>query len=208
VLKISGIHPKIPLIHAKMYGLGLPLPWNDECTGGLVPALKPPLLHEHICYNCDNCDNRDNRDKQPAAFSRDPHGSCTPPNMKKLIFRGGVSVFDPLRRINMCRERAISAFVTKNARNTYLFSQCTFVSNSTNPFKGGRQMHLGYACINVSLGRKIHSLRLATLRTRGIAYLQKIVNENVSLLADTLRWNRSHQIMMLCWNAKPRNLRS
>lgn len=57
-------------------------------------------------------------------------------------------------------------------------------------------MRLGYACINVSLGRKIHSLRLATLRTQGIAYLQQIVNENVSLLADTLRWNRSHQIMM------------
>ena len=57
-------------------------------------------------------------------------------------------------------------------------------------------MRLGYAGINISLGHTIRSLRLATLRSKGFEYLQSLVDENMSLLADTLRWNRSHDIMM------------
>ncbi len=57
-------------------------------------------------------------------------------------------------------------------------------------------MRLGYACINISLGRPQRSLRLATLRAQGLSYLQQIVDENMKLLADTLRWNREHKIMM------------
>lgn len=57
-------------------------------------------------------------------------------------------------------------------------------------------IRLGYACINLTLGRRIKGLRLATLRTLGTAYLQQIVDENIDLLIETLRWNRAHQIMM------------
>jgi UV DNA damage endonuclease len=56
-------------------------------------------------------------------------------------------------------------------------------------------MRLGYACVNVTLGRKIRSLRLATLRERGVVYLQQLVDENFDLLAEILRWNRLHQIL-------------
>ena len=57
-------------------------------------------------------------------------------------------------------------------------------------------MKLGYACINLTLERTFRTLRLATLQARGPAYLQSLVNENMHLLADVLRWNREHQIMM------------
>ena len=55
-------------------------------------------------------------------------------------------------------------------------------------------MHLGYACVNLTLGRKIRSLRLATLRAQGLPYLQQLVDENLALLAEVLRWNNDHQI--------------
>jgi UV DNA damage endonuclease len=55
-------------------------------------------------------------------------------------------------------------------------------------------IRLGYACTNMTLGRTFLSLRLATLRKRGIPYLQLLVNENLALLADILRWNRLQQI--------------
>ncbi len=57
-------------------------------------------------------------------------------------------------------------------------------------------MKLGYACINLTLRRTFRTLRLATLQAQGPAYLQLLVNENMHLLADILRWNREHQIMM------------
>ena len=55
-------------------------------------------------------------------------------------------------------------------------------------------IRLGYACVNLSLGRKLRSLRLATLHTRGLPYLQQLVDENMELLAQILRWNRMQQI--------------
>ncbi len=55
-------------------------------------------------------------------------------------------------------------------------------------------MRLGYACLNVTLGRTMRGLRLKTLRARGIAYLQGLVDENLALTADILRWNRAHDI--------------
>lgn len=57
-------------------------------------------------------------------------------------------------------------------------------------------MRLGYACVNITVARKIRSLQLATLRARGLPYLQTLVDENLALLADVLRWNRAHGIMM------------
>ncbi len=57
-------------------------------------------------------------------------------------------------------------------------------------------MRLGYASTNITLGRTIRSLRLATLHSKGFEYLQELVNENMSLLADILRWNREHAITM------------
>jgi UV DNA damage endonuclease len=57
-------------------------------------------------------------------------------------------------------------------------------------------MKLGYACINLTLGRTFRTLRLATLKAQGPAYLQLLVNENMQLLADILHWNREQQIMM------------
>lgn len=57
-------------------------------------------------------------------------------------------------------------------------------------------MKLGYACINLTLGRTFRTLRLATLRAQGPAYLQYLVNENMQLLTDILRWNSEHQISM------------
>jgi len=57
-------------------------------------------------------------------------------------------------------------------------------------------VRLGYACINMTLGRKVRSLRLATLRARGLPYLQSLVDENLDLLADILRWNQAHQIQV------------
>jgi UV DNA damage endonuclease len=57
-------------------------------------------------------------------------------------------------------------------------------------------MKLGYACINLTLGRTFRTLRLATLQAQGPAYLQMLVNENMQLLTDILRWNQENQIMM------------
>jgi UV DNA damage endonuclease len=39
-------------------------------------------------------------------------------------------------------------------------------------------------------------MRLSTLHLQGIPYLQQLVDENLDLVADILRWNRSHQIMV------------
>lgn len=57
-------------------------------------------------------------------------------------------------------------------------------------------IRLGYACVNLTLGRTIRSLRLATLRTQGLAYWQQLVDENLDLLTQILRWNRAQQILV------------
>jgi UV DNA damage endonuclease len=57
-------------------------------------------------------------------------------------------------------------------------------------------IRLGYACVNMTLGQRVRSLRLVTLRAQGITYLQHLVEENLDLLAETLRWNRAHQILL------------
>ncbi len=57
-------------------------------------------------------------------------------------------------------------------------------------------MRLGYACVNLTLGRPLRSLRLATLRSRGVPYLQDLVNANLTLLSDILRWNRAQDIAL------------
>ncbi|GCE09985.1 UV DNA damage repair endonuclease UvsE [Dictyobacter aurantiacus] len=57
-------------------------------------------------------------------------------------------------------------------------------------------MRLGYACINLTLEKTFRTLRLATLNAQGMAYLQLLVNENMALLSEILRWNREQNIMM------------
>ena len=57
-------------------------------------------------------------------------------------------------------------------------------------------MRLGYACINLTLERTFRTLRLATLKAQGMSYLQFLIHENMTLLAEILRWNREHDIMM------------
>jgi UV DNA damage endonuclease len=57
-------------------------------------------------------------------------------------------------------------------------------------------MRLGYACINLTLGRTFRTLRLATLKTQGMSYVQFLVHENMTLLTEILHWNREHGIMM------------
>ncbi len=57
-------------------------------------------------------------------------------------------------------------------------------------------MRLGYACTNMTLGYSVRELRLATLRARGLAYLQTLLDENLRGLTDILRWNRAYGIMM------------
>ena len=54
---------------------------------------------------------------------------------------------------------------------------------------------LGYACVNLTLRGKIRSLRLATLRAQGLPYLQQLVDANLDLLSEVLRWNAAHQIL-------------
>ena len=57
-------------------------------------------------------------------------------------------------------------------------------------------MRLGYACTNKTLGYPVHSLRLATLEAKGLSYLQELVDENMRILMEILRWNREHDIFM------------
>jgi UV DNA damage endonuclease len=57
-------------------------------------------------------------------------------------------------------------------------------------------IRLGYACVNLTLGRTTRSLRLATLRAQGMAYWQQLVDENMEMLADILRWNRQQHIQV------------
>lgn len=57
-------------------------------------------------------------------------------------------------------------------------------------------MRLGYACINLTLKRTFRTLRLATLNAQGMPYLQSLVDENMALVGEILRWNREHDIMM------------
>lgn len=57
-------------------------------------------------------------------------------------------------------------------------------------------MRLGYACVNLTLGCKTRRLRLTTLRAQGLPCWQRVVDENMKLLAEILRWNRAHQILV------------
>lgn len=57
-------------------------------------------------------------------------------------------------------------------------------------------IRLGYACVNLTLGDKTRSLRLATLHARGLPYWQQLVDENLDLLAQILRWNRAQHILV------------
>ncbi|GCE31670.1 UV DNA damage endonuclease [Dictyobacter alpinus] len=57
-------------------------------------------------------------------------------------------------------------------------------------------MKLGYACINLSMKNTFRTLRLATLREQGLPYLQTLVDANMVLLAEILRWNHEHNVLM------------
>ncbi|HVU70752.1 MAG TPA: UV DNA damage repair endonuclease UvsE [Ktedonobacteraceae bacterium] len=57
-------------------------------------------------------------------------------------------------------------------------------------------IRLGYACVNRTLGCTTRSLRLATLRAQGVSYWQRLVDENMDVLARILRWNREQHILV------------
>lgn len=62
-------------------------------------------------------------------------------------------------------------------------------------------MRLGYACVNLTLGRKLRGLRLATLQAKGAPYLQTLIDDNLTLLGDVLRWNSAHDVEMFRYSA-------
>ncbi len=57
-----------------------------------------------------------------------------------------------------------------------------------------RLRHLGYACINLTLGTKSRTLRLANLRTEKLI---PVVTQNLQAILDMVRWNAEHGIYFL-----------
>lgn len=51
--------------------------------------------------------------------------------------------------------------------------------------------HLGYACLNVTLGTKSRTVRLANLRTEKLV---PVIAQNLDAVLDALRWNVDHDI--------------
>ncbi len=62
-------------------------------------------------------------------------------------------------------------------------------------------MRLGYVCVNLTLGRKQRTLRLATLQQKGMPYLQTLIDDNLALLGDVLRWNAENGVEMFRYGA-------
>ena len=54
-----------------------------------------------------------------------------------------------------------------------------------------RLRHLGYACINTTLGTKSRTVRLANLRTEAVI---PVVVQNLNDVLDALRWNVAHDL--------------
>ena len=57
-----------------------------------------------------------------------------------------------------------------------------------------RLRHLGYACINLTLGTKSRTVRLANLRTEKLI---PVVTQNLRSILDMVRWNAEHGIHFL-----------
>ena len=57
-----------------------------------------------------------------------------------------------------------------------------------------RLRHLGYACINLTLGTKSRTLRLANLRTEKLI---PVITQNLQSILDMVRWNADHGIHFL-----------
>ncbi|PAP76311.1 UV DNA damage repair endonuclease UvsE [Rubrivirga marina] len=54
-----------------------------------------------------------------------------------------------------------------------------------------RLRHLGYACINTTLGTKSRTVRLANLRTEAVI---PVITQNLEDVRDALRWNAEHDL--------------
>jgi UV DNA damage endonuclease len=54
-----------------------------------------------------------------------------------------------------------------------------------------RLRHLGYACINTTLGTKSRTVRLANLRTEAVI---PVITQNLEGVRDALRWNVEHDL--------------
>ena len=57
-----------------------------------------------------------------------------------------------------------------------------------------RLRHLGYACINLSLGTKSRTVRLANVRTEKLI---PVITQNLQAIRDMVRWNAEHDIHFL-----------
>ncbi|MDX1530166.1 MAG: UV DNA damage repair endonuclease UvsE [Rhodothermales bacterium] len=57
-----------------------------------------------------------------------------------------------------------------------------------------RLRHLGYACLNITLGVKSRTVRLANLRTEKVI---PVVQQNLQAILDMVRWNAEHGIHFL-----------
>ncbi len=56
---------------------------------------------------------------------------------------------------------------------------------------------VGYACINEHLKpKKFRSIRLATVRLKGIDALREVIHHNISFVEEILCWNLTHDITM------------
>lgn len=56
---------------------------------------------------------------------------------------------------------------------------------------------VGYACVNEHLKpKKFRSIRLATVKSKGIEALQEVIYHNLALLEEILAWNIVHEITM------------
>jgi UV DNA damage endonuclease len=57
-----------------------------------------------------------------------------------------------------------------------------------------RLRHLGYACINLTLGTKSRTVRLANVRTEKLI---PVITQNLQSILDMVRWNAEHGIHFL-----------
>ena len=57
-----------------------------------------------------------------------------------------------------------------------------------------RLRHLGYACINLTLGTKSRTIRLANLRTEKLI---PVITQNLQSIHDMIRWNAEHEVHFL-----------
>ncbi|WP_099300952.1 UV DNA damage repair endonuclease UvsE [Bacillus sp. Marseille-P3800] len=56
-------------------------------------------------------------------------------------------------------------------------------------------MRFGYACLNITLGVKMRTCRLQTMRNEGMTKIKELTLHNLHLVRDMVEWNRANQIL-------------